>query len=84
MSFENFGLSEKTETFRLLSSMVSTLTEQLQEKDRQIEALTKELAEERQHSRERSDKLTAQLAVLADQAQKRNGGSFGSRKIGNT
>lgn len=63
-------VSEKTETFRLLSSMVSTLTEQLQEKDKQIEALTKELAEERQHSREQSDKLTAQLVVLADQAQK--------------
>ena len=46
--------------------MVSTLTEQLKEKDRQIAELTAELALERQHSREQSDRL----AVLADQAQK--------------
>lgn len=32
-------VSEKTETLRLLSDMISTLTEQLQEKDKQIERL---------------------------------------------
>lgn len=36
-------VSEKSETLRLLSSMVSTLTEQLQEKDKQIERLQTEL-----------------------------------------
>lgn len=36
-------VSEKTETLRLLSDMISTLTEQLQEKDKQIERLQEAL-----------------------------------------
>lgn len=37
------NVSEKTETLRLLSDMISTLTEQLQEKDKQIERLQEAL-----------------------------------------
>lgn len=36
-------VSKKTETLRLLSDMISTLTEQLQEKDKQIERLQEAL-----------------------------------------
>lgn len=51
-------VSEKSETLRLLSSMVSTLTEQLQEKDKQIERLQTEL-ENAQKSVDQAQQLHA-------------------------
>lgn len=51
-------VSEKSETLRLLSSMVSTLTEQLQEKDKQIERLQTEL-ENTQKSVDQAQQLHA-------------------------
>lgn len=51
-------VSEKSETLRLLSSMVSTLTEQLQEKDKQIERLQTEL-ENAQKSADQAQQLHA-------------------------
>ena len=44
-------VSEKTETLRLLSDMISTLTEQLQEKDKQIERLQEETLSNQNHYR---------------------------------
>lgn len=44
-------VSEKTETLRLLSDMISTLTEQLQEKDKQIERLQEETLSNQNHCR---------------------------------
>lgn len=51
-------VSEKSETLRLLSSMVSTFTEQLQEKDKQIERLQTEL-ENAQKSVDQAQQLHA-------------------------
>lgn len=51
-------VSDKSETLRLLSSMVSTLTEQLQEKDKQIERLQTEL-ENAQKSVDQAQQLHA-------------------------
>lgn len=66
-------VSEKSETLRLLSSMVSALTDQLAEKDKQLEAANKQISDlqealekERAYSREQAEKM----AQLADQAQK--------------
>lgn len=50
----------------VLKDTISTLQNQLNTKDTQIEHLQSELLNERQHNREQSDRL----AVLADQAQK--------------
>lgn len=51
-------VSEKSETLRLLSDMVSTLTEQLHEKDKQIERLQIEL-ENAQKSVDQAQQLHA-------------------------
>lgn len=64
-------VSEKSETLRLLSSMVSTLTEQLQEKDKQIERLQMEL-ENAQKSVDQAQQLhamTEQKIRLLEQKQ---------------
>ena len=64
-------VSEKSETLRLLSSMVSTLTEQLQEKDKQIERLQTEL-ENAQKSVDQAQQLhamTEQKIRLLEQKQ---------------
>ena len=65
-------VSEKTETLRLLSSMVSTLQEQLQEKDRQIERLQTEL-ENAQKSVDQAQQLHAmteqKLLLLEDKTE---------------
>lgn len=55
-------VSEKTETLRLLSGMVSTLTEQLQEKDKQIERLQMEL-----ENAQKSIDQAQQLHAMAEQ-----------------
>lgn len=65
-------VSEKSETLRLLSSMVSTLQEQLQEKDRQIERLQIEL-ENAQKSVDQAQQLHAmteqKLLLLEDKQE---------------
>lgn len=64
-------VSEKSETLRLLSSMVSALTEQLQEKDKQIERLQTEL-ENAQKSVDQAQQLhamTEQKIRLLEQKQ---------------
>ena len=68
-------VSEKSETLRLLSSMVSTLTEQLQEKDKQIERLQTEL-ENAQKSVDQAQQLHAmsekKILLLEESNQKRH------------
>lgn len=65
-------VSEKSETLRLLSSMVSTLQEQLQEKDKQIERLQTEL-ENAQKSVDQAQQLHAmteqKLLLLEDKQE---------------
>ena len=67
-------VSEKSETLRLLSSMVSTLTEQLQEKDKQIERLQTEL-ENAQKSVDQAQQLHAmteqKIRLLEQQEQEK-------------
>lgn len=62
---------EKTETLRLVSGMVSTLTEQLKEKDKQIERLQMEL-ENAQKSIDQAQQLhamTEQKLMLLEEKQ---------------
>nr|CRY97016.1 hypothetical protein [uncultured prokaryote] len=64
-------VSEKSETLRLLSSMVSTLQEQLQEKDRQIERLQTELenAQKSVNQAQQLHAMTEQKLLLIEDKQ---------------
>ena len=64
-------VSEKSETLRLLSSMVSTLQEQLQEKDRQIERLQTELenAQKSVNQAQQLHAMTEQKLLLIEDRQ---------------
>ena len=64
-------VSEKTETLQLVSGMVSTLTEQLKEKDRQLAEKDKQL-EEKDRQIKAVHELLAENQKLLDQQQHLN------------
>ena len=69
---ENYKpVSEKTETLQLVSGMVSTLTEQLKEKDRQLAEKDKQL-EEKDRQIKAVHELLAENQKLLDQQQHLN------------